>query len=499
MSRSASSFVSLAAVAALSLSGCGDDGANVEPESPVATVIVTPSTSTLAPGGTLQLQAVTKDAAGTTLTDREIAWSSSAVAVATVSDNGLVTGVATGNATITATSEGKTGSAVITVALPTTSFAAVSAGLIHTCALTIGGAAYCWGLSQTGELGDGTKTESPRLTPVAVEGGVSFAQISVDGNSCAVTAAGAAHCWGRNLEGVLGVGTNTGPETCTLGNGFPVPCSSTPVPITGGLSFASVSVGGAHSCGITAAGAAYCWGLSGGGQLGIGTRTGPETCPRSDIPDVIPCSTTPVPVIGGLSFASLSAGLSHTCGVTTDGVAYCWGSGGTIGDGTIDQLPKSSPVRVAGGLSFASVSAGTYHTCGVTTAGAAYCWGSNQLGGLGDGTEEFRQAPTLVAGGLSFALISAGEHYSCGVTTTGAAYCWGHGEIGQLGSGDINQQLTPVPVSGGLNFASVSAASVHTCGVTTVGRVYCWGGNDIGQLGDGTTTQRLTPVLVAGG
>jgi alpha-tubulin suppressor-like RCC1 family protein len=459
---------------------------------------VTPSTSTLAPTGTVQLQAVTKDAAGTTLTDREITWSSSAGDIATVSATGLVTGVAEGSATIRATSEGKTGSAVITVASAIMKFAAVSAGVIHTCALTLAGAAYCWGLSQTGELGDGTRTETPRLKPVAVEGGVSFAQLSIDGNnSCGVTAADATYCWGRNLEGGLGIGTNAGPESCTLITGFPVPCSSVPVPITGGVSFATVSVGGAHSCGITAAGAAYCWGLNDLGQLGMGTRTGPETCPRYDIPDVIiPCSTTPVPVIGGLRFASISAGLSHTCGVATEGAAYCWGSGGAIGDGSMDQTPKSSPVRVAGGLSLGSVSAGTYHTCGVTTAGAAYCWGSNQLGGLGDGTMEFRSTPVLVAGSLSFASISAGEHYSCGVTSAGAGYCWGHAEIGQLGYGDINQQSTPVPVAGGLNFASVSAASIHTCGVTTVGRAYCWGGNDIGQLGDGTTTRRLTPVLV---
>jgi alpha-tubulin suppressor-like RCC1 family protein len=493
------STVAVAAFAALTLWAC-DDGSNIGPDRPVATVSVTPSTSTLVPGETIQLQAVTHDAAGAVLTDREITWSSSANAVATVSETGLVTGVAPGSAAITATSEGKTGSAAITVALPATAFASVSAGLIHTCALTVGGSAYCWGLSQTGELGDGTKNESPRLTPVAVAGGVSFAQLSADGNtSCGVTDSGTAYCWGRNLEGALGVGGNTGPESCILGNGFPVACSSIPAPIAGGLSFASVSVGGVHSCGITAVGDAYCWGHNFYSQLGVGNSTGPENCARSDIPDIVPCSTVPVPVVGGIRFTSVSAGGYHTCGLTSEGAVYCWGDGrlGELGDGSTTL--RSSPVPVAGGLSFASASAGTYQTCGITTAGAAYCWGSNQLGGLGDGTEEPRLTPVPVAGALKFASISSGDRYTCGVTSTGSAYCWGDASSGQLGYGDVSQQLAPVPVAGGLSFASVSAGAIHTCGITTTGKLYCWGHNEWGQVGDGTTMQRLTPVLVAGG
>src|SRR5207249_6025393 len=82
---------------------------------PVASVTVAPTSKTLRIGTTAQLAATTKDSAGNVLTGRSIAWSSSAPAVATVSASGLVTAVAVGSATITATSEGKSGTSAITV------------------------------------------------------------------------------------------------------------------------------------------------------------------------------------------------------------------------------------------------------------------------------------------------------------------------------------------------------------------------------------------------
>ncbi|OLD97010.1 MAG: hypothetical protein AUG80_12710 [Candidatus Rokubacteria bacterium 13_1_20CM_4_68_9] len=85
---------------------------------PVASVTVSPASATLSVGGTAQLAAVTKDAAGNTLTGRTVTWASSNTAAATVSGSGLATGVAGGTATITATSEGQSGTAAITVTAP---------------------------------------------------------------------------------------------------------------------------------------------------------------------------------------------------------------------------------------------------------------------------------------------------------------------------------------------------------------------------------------------
>jgi alpha-tubulin suppressor-like RCC1 family protein len=214
-------------------------------------------------------------------------------------------------------------------------------------------------------------------------------------------------------------------------------------------------------------------------------------------------------LLGGESFAqvttavNVSAGEAHTCGIfsslLTGGPAYCWGrnANGELGDGT--TTPSQVPRTVSGGYTFASVSAGRDHSCGVVTGGVAYCWGRNTSGQLGDRTTTASAVPTQVRGGLTFALISAGGEQSCGITTDGTAYCWGGNSAGQLGVGtSVIQVSTPVPVAVGRSLSSTTA-SFHTCAVVTPGGAgYCWGGNSNGELGDGTTTSSRIPVPVYG-
>jgi alpha-tubulin suppressor-like RCC1 family protein len=159
------------------------------------------------------------------------------------------------------------------------------------------------------------------------------------------------------------------------------------------LSFRQVSAGAYHTCGVTTDDRAYCWGSNFSGELGDGTNSGPESCSNQ------PCSTRPVPVLGGLLFRQIDAGVAHTCAVTaTDDRAYCWGINfsGELGDGTTTR--HFTPVAVAGTRRFDHVNAGLYHTCGVTLAGRGFCRGANAVGQLGDGTTTDRSTPTAVAG-----------------------------------------------------------------------------------------------------
>jgi alpha-tubulin suppressor-like RCC1 family protein len=248
------------------------------------------------------------------------------------------------------------------------------------------------------------------------------------------------------------------------------------------LVFASVSVGLSHTCGVTAPGAAYCWGSNDAGQLGNGSTAS---------------SSAPVLVAGGHTFRSISAGTDHTCGVTTAGVLYCWGGGYLL----LGVGP--TPVPVADGLIFAGVSVGDFHACAVTTTGTAYCWGQNGNGELGDGTTTDQTNPVRVVGGHTFAAVSAGVYGTCGVTTTGAAYCWGPNLQGDLGTGtsigpelcplippfNVNACSTvPVAVTGGLSFRQVEAKAYAACGITTGGTAYCWGSDLSDDLGFGTKT-----------
>jgi alpha-tubulin suppressor-like RCC1 family protein len=247
-----------------------------------------------------------------------------------------------------------------------------------------------------------------------------------------------------------------------------------------------------HTCGVTTTNRAYCWGINGDpdgvGPLGDGTDVGLRSRPTA--------------VVGGLSFRQVTGGMLHSCGVTTDDRAYCWGAGSTLGTGTGANTTR--PVPVTGGLGFRAVEAGSIHTCGLTTAGKAYCWGLNGFGQLGDGTTRSRNVPVAVLGNHTFSQISASWEHTCALKASGEAWCWGANRFGQLGIGNtISRKQRPTKVVGGLAFARISAGGRQqrgtTCAVTTENRAYCWGNGIQGERGDGTSGEKqFVPKAVAG-
>jgi hypothetical protein len=330
---------------------------------------------------------------------------------------------------------------------------------------------FTWGSNSDGRLGSGSLDDSAAAPiPTGVGDNSSDRWIAIDAgynHTCGLGTDGLAYCWGVNNDGQLGDGTTDD--------------DSLPGAVNSNDHWKAISAGGgflsglaSHSCGLTTSGAALCWGANSQGQLGIP--------PSADQPN-------PQAVAGGFSWKTISAGGDHTCAIAVDDSAYCWGdnNSGQLGLGVITDF-EDSPMLVGGGHTWRAISAGNDYTCGVATDGAAYCWGRNGNGQVGDGTTTNRAAPSAVAGGpATWLAVSASDIATCGVGGDSAAYCWGVNTYGELGNGATDDTDVPVavaaPMDAGVIAVETSSNNETTCGITTTG-AYCWGYNSGNSLGN---------------
>jgi hypothetical protein len=212
----------------------------------------------------------------------------------------------------------------------------------------------------------------PDASSVATISELELSEITAGANhSCGISIDGEGYCWGANGSGALGAG-----------QAAPLVSFFYPVGVVGGYALLAVEAGQSHGCGLTTEETVVCWGSNIGGALGISSPLGESPCDLDAGTGA--CVPLPVRVDTDATFSTIAAGAAHSCGLDAEQRAFCWGSNliGQLGNcrsASID--PRPSPV--CGSLRFARISGGTQHSCGISVDGLGYCWGGNDSGALG--------------------------------------------------------------------------------------------------------------------
>ena len=191
---------------------------------------------------------------------------------------------------------------------PLTNVRQISRGGETTCAVTTANTVWCWGRGASGQLGNGGVLNS--AVPVQVVTGAAggaftdVTQVSAsDAHVCAVKTNGSLWCWGRNLDGEIGVGSTSG--------SFIYP---TRVLVNGAR---SVDVAQGVSCATLTDDSVRCWGSNANARLGLGTTGGNQTTPASPLVSATASLT---------AVAEVKVGTEVTCARRQNGELWCWGN-----------------------------------------------------------------------------------------------------------------------------------------------------------------------------
>ena len=405
-------------------------------------------------------------------------------------------------------------------------FRSISAGGLHTCAITLGGAVKCWGSNFNGELGvgdtadrgDGPGEMGDTLATVDLGAGRTATALTAgDGFSCALLDNAAVKCWGSNTNGQLGLGNTAarGDGPGEMGDNLPT------VDLGAGRTATAIAAGFAYACALLDNAAVKCWGLNSTGELGLG-----DTAKRGDEPGEMGDNLPAVNLGTSRTATMITAGGiagegAHTCALLDNATVKCWGNNanGQLGLGdtanrgdTSGEMGDSlAAVSLGTGRTAGAVAVGGIHTCALLDNATVKCWGYNdgQLGlgdtvVRGDGPGEMGDTlPAVSLGtGRTAAAITPGDVHTCVRLDSGTLKCWGRNDFGQLGLGDtvdrgdnggeMGDALPAVDLGsgGGRGVVSVGAGATHSCALLEGGSVRCWGDGTAGLLGLGDTVTR---------
>jgi alpha-tubulin suppressor-like RCC1 family protein len=341
----------------------------------------------------------------------------------------------------------------------------VAAGNSYACAVLDSGSVMCWGNNGSGQLGNGTQSDSD--VPVAVSGITDAVAVdSTERAVCAVLRDGSVQCWGYHQF-------------------LPIPWRNSDdihtVPfVASGISGAvAVSTGANGTCVILGGGSIRCWGF---GILGTGS---------------LEANYGPATVLGITNAVSVGAGAGHACALLSNGAVSCWGRNANGQVGTPALTQQETPVAVAGITDATALDLGGDHTCAVLTGGSIKCWGANYCKQLGNGTTEDSSSPVLVKGISDAIAVATETEFSCAILRDHTVKCWGD----SLDGIRCNAPLAPpvaVPCITDAIAIAVGGGNAGGCVRLSSGSIQCWGANAYGTSSNGSDKQTLAPVTPCG-
>ena len=361
-------------------------------------------------------------------------------------------------------------------------FKQVSVSPVSTCAIDYEGKLYCWGYWLGNAL--------PKLMPAWMH--LRLRTIAnANGSVCGITYDNVTYCAGRNDLGQLANGT---------ANNSPGPVRITQGQIPSDVYLTTIDAAEYTLCGLGSDNRVYCWGHGANGLLGNGTTV------NSHVPVQVSQGQIPTDV----TITSVSLGWKAGCVTTTNGNAYCWSadnSSGLLGhwDNSNSLVPRMvTRGEIPHNVTITKIVPETLHTCALTSEGKAYCWGNNAHGVLGTGNNTSSLTPKAIQNGQIPAHsrivgIVLGDSQTCVITTDNNAYCFGHNN-GELGTGVADHTNLPTRVAqgqmiAGTYFTSIDSNVYHSCGISSDARVYCWGNVTLpGSLLGATNNSTLVPV-----
>jgi alpha-tubulin suppressor-like RCC1 family protein len=246
---------------------------------------------------------------------------------------------------------------------------AVLAGGDHSVALKKDGTVWAWGSNESGQLGNGTKQNSPVPRQVA---GISNVKAIATGSShiVALKSDGTVWSWGANHSGQIGNGEN-------------LDCP-TPTQVSGLQDITGIVAGAYNTSALKNDGTVWSWGFNGMGQLGNG---GNER------------SNTPVRVSGMNNVRVIAAGDRHVVALKQDGTVWAWGSNraSQLGSSTVSY--SFSPVQVSGATNITDIAASAGHTIAIARNDTVWGWGDVGTGQWGNGASlDGSVSPVQVSG-----------------------------------------------------------------------------------------------------